>query len=224
MNQETRFNEAWERRRNPPYIIKSWADNDWAKGRTDWLTFLIRVKDTEIINQIQKIQNMLTRFKCIEPFPEEYLHITIKEIGFHVKEKQNPDEVTQKELQSLIQSVQEKVSSFKPFQIDLVNLNNFHSVVCIEGYDGGAINEINGSILGIDGVQKYRYDSPGFLPHLSIAQYKNTIDFMQLIEYLEGSRKTRIGTLMVDSFELVIAELPVRGRFPQLHPLKTFHL
>jgi 2'-5' RNA ligase len=224
MKQEAKFNKVWERRSEPPYVTKSWVDNDWAKGRTDWLTFLIRVKDRNIINQIQKVQNELTRFECIEIFPEEYFHITIKELAFLVKEKQHPDEITQEKLPTLIMSVQEKIRDFKPFEIELVNLNNFKSTVCVEGHDGEVINNINGTILAIDGVQKYKHDYPGFLPHLSVAQYKNKEDYEQLIEYLEYSRKKHIGPLIVDTFELVIAELPIKGRFPILMPLKTFHL
>ena len=96
--------------------------------------------------------------------------------------------------------------------------------MCVEAHDGEVINNINGTILEINGVQKYRHDYPGFLPHLSIAQYKNKENYEQLIEYLEYSRKKHIGTLIVDTFELVIAELPIKGRFPILKPLKTFRL
>jgi len=224
MKQEAKFNEVWERRSEPPYVTESWVDNDWAKGRTDWLTFLIRVKDKKIINQIQKVQDELTRFDCIEIFPEEYFHITIKELAFLVKEKQHPDEITNEELQTFIMSVQEKITDLKPFEIELMNLNNFKSTVCVEGRDGEVINNINGTILAIDGVQRYKHDYPGFLPHLSVAQYKNTEDFEELIEYLELMRDTHIGTLIVDSFELVIAELPVKERYPKLKPLHTFQL
>ena len=62
----------------------------------------MRVKDEKIVNHIQKVQNELTRFECIEIFPEEYLHITVKELGFLVKEKKHPDEITQEELETLI--------------------------------------------------------------------------------------------------------------------------
>ena len=105
-----------------------------------------------------------------------------------------------------------------------MNLNNFKSTVCVEAHDGEVINSINGTILEIGGIQKFKHDYPGFLPHLSVAQYKNTENYEQLIEYLEYSRKKQIGTLIVDTFELVIAELPIKGRFPKLKPLKTFHL
>jgi 2'-5' RNA ligase len=200
------------------------VDNDWAKGRTDWLTILIRVKDREIINKLKTIQNKLKRFNCIEPIPVESFHLTIKELAFLVDNKQNSDEMTQEELDYLIPSVEEKIRDYNPFEIEIKNLNQFHSVVCLEGHDGDVINNINGAILGIEGVQKYTHDYPGLLPHLSITQYKNSEDFEEVIEYLEYKREIHIGTLFVESFELVIAELPVKDRYPTLKPLKSFKL
>jgi 2'-5' RNA ligase len=224
VNQEVRFNKIWDNRFQSPYITKSWAVSEWAKGRTDWLTFLIRVKGKKIIEKIQDIQKELTKFECVEPFPIEYFHITIKEIAFHVMKKEHPDEITQVEIQSLIVSVQEIIRDFNPFEIELMNLNNFKSTICIEGHDGETINNINGRILELPGIQKYKHDYPGFLPHLSIAQYKNSEMYEQLIERLECMRDTIIGSLKVDSFQLIVAELPIIERFPKLITLNTFYL
>ncbi len=45
MDQSVRdaYEATWGRRRNPPIVTENWVDNDWAKGRTDYLTFLIKV-------------------------------------------------------------------------------------------------------------------------------------------------------------------------------------
>ena len=224
MSQEDRFNDAWGRRRNPPYVTKSWVDNDWAKGRTDWLTILIRIRDHEIINKIISLQNELSDFKCIEPIPVESFHFTIKELAFLAEEKQNPDEMTQEELNILIPSVEEKTKDFHPFEIEIKNLNQFHSVVCFEGHDSDVINKLNGAMVEIDGVPKYSHDYPGFLPHLSFMQYKSSEDFKEVIRHLEDNRERCIGSLFVDSFELVIAELPVKERYPKLKPVHKFQL
>ena len=101
---------------------------------------------------------------------------------------------------------------------------SIHSVVCVEGHDSDIINNLNGAIVGIDGVPKYSHDYPGFLPHLSFIQYKTSEDFDEVIDYLEEIRESYIGSLLVDSFELVIAELPVIDRYPKLKPLHKFQL
>lgn len=155
---------------------------------------------------------------------QSIIHITVKELAFLVDKKKEKDEISRDTLYALILNLQEILGDFEPFDVELKNLNNFISTVCIESHDDGIINNINGEVLEIEEIQKYGHDYPGFLPHLSIAQYKNLRDYANLIKYLEYSRKTTIGTINVDSFELVIAELPVKERFPTLKLVKTLHL
>ncbi len=141
-----------------------------------------------------------------------------------MSKKQSLDELTQEELLPLIKETNDKLNSFKPFELRLENLNNFKSTVCIQAHDGGIIRNINGAILQVSGVQKLRNDYPRFLPHLSISQYKSKENYEQLIKYLEKNRETKIGSLIVKSIELVIAQLPVHGRYPKLKILENFRL
>lgn len=225
LKQAEEFNQIWETRYQPPYVTDSWVNNEWAKGRTEYLTFLIRVRERKIIERIKKIQAELADYECIDSFPEEYFHITVKELNyFLVAEKQSPDEYTEEELPKLIKGAQERLKPFKPFKLRLENLNNFKSTVCVQAHDRGVIRNINGALLQIPGIQKLKNDYPRFLPHLSIAQYKSTEDYEQLTQYLEHNRETKVGSLKVDSIKLVIAELPINGRYPKLKDLEEFRL
>lgn len=223
--QEEEFSHIWENRYQPPYVTDSWVDNEWAKGRTNYLTFLIRVRESRIIERIKNIQDMLSDYNCIDIFPDKYLHITVKELNcFLVSEKHFTDEYTIEDLPELIKSTKEKLKVFKPFELKIENLNNFKSTVCVEAHDGGVIRSINGALLQIPGVQKLRNDYPLFLPHISIAQYKSSEDYEKMVHHLEQNRVTEIGSLDVDTIELVIAELPIRGRYPQLKTLEEFRI
>lgn len=215
----------WAKRRQEPIVTGSWVDNDWAKGRTRYLTFLVRVTDRRIVRAVKETQSALTGFPCIDPFPEDYLHVTVKETGcFLVEEKKAPDEYTRDELPGLTRAAREILGDYKPFNVRLENLNNFKSTVCVQCHDEGVIREINGAMLEIPGIMRLRNDSPLFLPHLSIAQYKSVDGYRQLIEYLEERRETCFGALRVESVELVIAELPERGRYPKLRLVEEFRL
>ena len=223
--QEEEFNKVWATRYQSPSVTDSWVDNDWAKGRTNYLTFLIRVRESQIIERIKKIQDMISGYNCIDLFPDKYLHITVKELNcFLVSEKHFTDEYTIEDLPELVKSAKEKLKVFKPFVLKLKNLNNFKSTVCVEAHDGGVIRSINGALLQIPGVQKLRNDSPLFLPHVSIAQYKSSEDYEKMVQHLEQNRVTEIGSLEVNIIELVIAELPIRGRYPQLKTLEEFRI
>jgi hypothetical protein len=154
--QEEEFNQVWATCNQPPYVTYSWVDNEWAKGRTNYLTFLIRVRESRIIERIKNIQGMLSDYNCIDPFPDKYLHITVKELNcFLVSEKHFTDEYTVEELPEIVRGAKEKFKLFKPFELKLKNLNNFKSTVCVEAHDGGVIKSINGALLQIPGVQSF---------------------------------------------------------------------
>lgn len=223
--QAEEYDQIWDIRHQEPHIIESWVENDWAKGRTEYLSFLVKVEDRSITEKISQIQSEIAEFQCIETFPREYLHLTIKETGcFLVPEKTEEDEFTIEEISRVISEADRIFGRFNPIELRLENLNNFISAVVVQAHDGGAVREINGALLGIQGLQKLRYDYPRFLPHLSFAQYKNEIDYKKFITYLEQNRETKVGPLKIDTIQLVIAHLPVKGRFPLLETLEEFKL
>jgi len=223
-SQSKEFDAIWEQRYQSPFILESWTDNDWSKGRTKYLTFLIKINDQQIKKQVKIVQEKLAEYKCIDPFPLDYLHLTVKETGlFLVEEKTAEDEITQAELKQMIDEARKIIKQYEPFKITLERLNNFKAVVCVEGHDGGVMREINKSLREKLGLKSLIHD-PTFLPHMSITQYKSLEDYQELIQYLEKERDTSIGTLMVDNVELVIAHLPISGKYPRIEILEEFPL
>ena len=223
-SQTREFDAVWEQRYQSPFILESWTDNDWSKGRTKYLTFLIKINDQSIKKQVTIVQEKLAEYRCIDPFPLDYLHLTVKEIGlFLVEEKIADDEITRAELGLLIDKAGKIIKQYESFEINLERLNNFKAVVCVEGHDGGVIREINKN-LGEKLRLKSLIHDPVFLPHMSITQYKSTEDYQELIQYLEKERDTSIGTLIVDNVELVTAHLPVSGKYPRIEILEEFPL
>lgn len=225
LRQAEEFNQIWKNRHQPPLVTSSWVHNEWAKGRTSYLTFLISLGDRRLVDTIRRIQIRLSDYSCIDVFPQSYLHITVKELdAFLVSAKHFPDEYTEEDLPPLIEAAREKLSRFERFELRLENLNNFKSTVCIEAHDGGAIRNMNRALLQIPGVRRLRNDHPRFLPHVSVAQYRSTEDYERLIEHLEQNRETKVGSLKVDSVKLVIVRLPVSGRFPRFRMLEELRL
>ena len=172
-SQIVEFNEIWNKRYQDPIITENWIENDWAKGRTDYLTFLIRVNNKEVVEKIIEIQRKLANYSCIDLAPEIYLHLTVKETGcFLVNEKKDFDEIERCDLENLVNQADDILQNFKPFKIKLWKLNNFKSAVVLEGLDGGVIRGINEVLMNVTGIRKLYHD-PFFLPHVSIALYKS---------------------------------------------------
>jgi 2'-5' RNA ligase len=221
--QEDEFNQVWEKRRNPP-IIESGVENGWSKGRINYLTFLIRIKNIDIIKKIQRIQTDLSKFPCIDPFPPQYFHITVKGTGcFLVNERKNPDEYTKDEIPELLDKAEKVFEDTKPFNVYLKNLNDFVAAIVIEAHDGGVIREINTKLIELPGVLTMDHDGSQFLPHMSICQFKSTERYFELISRLEEIREQDLGRIMVDSIELINARA-FEGRYPVFSSMKEFRL
>jgi len=216
------YKRLWKMRSQAPIVTENWANSEWARGRTDYITFLIRVKTPEIITAAQKIQEGLRDYSCADPYPAEYLHLTVKETGcFLVDEKESEDEITWEELTELVESARKALDGLEGFTVNIQNLNHFRSNIVAEAHDEGEIREMNRRLLGLEGVQKLRNDYPRFLPHMSLCQFKGTEDHDQLVEHLEENRETTLGGFKVENVYLVKAILPVNDRYPVLEVLDT---
>lgn len=219
------YESTWGRRRDPPIVMESWVENDWAKGRTDYLTFLIRVGDESVARATRVVQDAFSGFNCLDPFPQEYLHVTVKETGcFLTDALPEEDELTKGKVEDLIEGASEALSGVNCFEIKFENINHFRSNIVVEAHDSGEIREMNRRLMDLDGVKKLGYDYPRFLPHMSICQFNCGEDHDKLVDLMEGMRDSEAGSLYVESIELVKAVLPVTGRNPILETIEIFKL
>ena len=220
---ESRFVDVWrERNRIQPEIMNDWVDNDWAKGRNQFLTFLIKIKDEKLIAKMIEIQDKLSTIPCVNPFPKDYFHITVKGCGFLVESEILEDDILTENLQKIVSQAKEILQTFHKFNVILSKLNIFSEVVLIEVHDGGRIGELNKGLQAIPEIKKMKFDYPNLLPHISIAQFQNNQEFARLISYLEKMRETEFGELTVNRIELVNAHLS--GRYPTLKTIHAFEL
>jgi hypothetical protein len=83
-----KFADIWKTRNEVKLtVMKDWVKNEWAKGRNQYLTFLVRIKDKGLVEKIIEIQDRLSTISCVDPFPKDYFHITVKGCGFLAKSK-----------------------------------------------------------------------------------------------------------------------------------------
>lgn len=220
---ESRFADVWrERNRIQPEITNDSVDNDWAKGRNQFLTFLIRIRDEELIGKIIDIQDKLSTIPCVDSFPKDYLHITVKGCGFPVESEIYEDDILIENSQKIVSQAKEVLQAFHKFNVLLPKLNIFSEVVIIEVHDEGKIGELNKGLQAIPEIKKMKFDYPILLPHISIAQFQNNQEFPRLISNLEELREKEFGELTVNYIELVNANLS--GKYPILKPIHAFKL
>lgn len=218
-----RFTDVWERRENVQLnVTKYWVDNDWTKGRSQYLTFHVRIRDEELIENIVEIQSRLSASSCVAPFPKDYFHISVAGLGFLAKSEEYEDDILIENLQGIINQAKEILQTFSKFEVVLSKLNIFPDVVFVEVHDRGKIEEIFRRLQAIPEIGKRKFDYPSFLPHISIMHFQKNKDFTKPTSYLEKLRDTEFGKMAVNSIELVNAHL--FKKYPQLNTIHTFEL
>ena len=220
---DNRFTDIWERRKNVQLnVAKYWVDNDWTKGRNQYLTFHVRIRDEELIERIVEIQNRLSTISCVAPFPKDYLHISVAGLGFLTESEEYEDDISIENLQRIINQSKEVLQTFSKFDVVFSKLNIFPDVVFVEVHDGGKIEEIFRRLQAIPEIGKRKFGYPSFLPHISIMHFQKDEDFLKLIGCLEKLRDTEFGKMTVNSIELVNAHL--FKKYPKLNTIHTFEL
>jgi 2'-5' RNA ligase len=217
------FTDVWERRKKIQLnVTKYWVDNDWTKGRKQYLTFHVRIKDEELIEKIVEVQSRLSTIPCVAQFPKDYYHISVAGLGFLAESEEYEDDILIENLRRIISQAKEVLQPFSKFDVFLSRLNIFSDVVFVEVHDGGIIEEIFRRLQAIPEIRKRKFDYPSFLPHISIMRFKKNEDFTGLISYLEELRNTEFGKMTVNSIELVNAHL--FKKYPKLNTIHTFEL
>jgi len=175
-----------------------------------------------LIHKTIEIQDKLSTIPCVDPFPRDYFHVTVKGCGFLAKSEKHEDDILIENLQKIVSQAKEVLQTFYKFNAVLSKLSIFSEVVLIEVHDEGKIGELNKELQAIPEIKKMRFDYPNLLPHISIAQFQNNQEFARLISYLEELRETEFGELTVSYVELVNAHL--FGKYPILKIIRAFRL
>jgi 2'-5' RNA ligase len=218
-----RFADVWERRKNIQLnVTKYWVDNNWTKGRNQYLTFHIRIRDVELIEKIVEIQSRLSTFSCVAAFPKDYFHVSVAGLGFLAKSEEYEDDILIENLQRIINQAKEVLQPFGKFNLLLSRVNIFPDVVFVEVHDGGRIEGIFRKLQAIPEIGEREFVYPSFLPHISIMHFQNRKDFRKFISCLEKLRHVEFGKMTVNSIELVNAHLS--REYPKLDTIHAFEL
>jgi len=182
---------------------------DW-QNRTGeekgYLIFMARIIDPKLIHRLIELQRELEEFECCQLILPEYLHISIKDIGYLTATPQDSNDFP---LEILPQAIYESKKIFrevKPFKFRLGRIGIFPQAVFVEIEEHGIIKEIQSRIeKTLSYVSFSEREKKGFLPHISIAYIINNNDLEDLRIFLGASWKHNLffGDYKVDKIELV---------------------
>lgn len=220
------FESAWTRFQALDRLIlgPETLESAWAHGRDRYAALLIPVDEPATAAYAREVIERLADIPGVEPYPEEYWHITIKGIGFLCDPARGPDEVSDAQMEEVAERLGEIAASERPFDVIAGRVNAFPEVVFIEVWDGGRVRELNMRVLErVPGITRQPFDGPAFLPHISIARFSSEEGLPVLKTRLAEMRRSAPGpAFTVTHLDLICAHLSAGA--PVLERLRRYQL
>ncbi len=192
----TSFEDAWERFQTLDSLrrVSEATDWEWAHGRAQMLVFLIRVENRAVRDYASSVLERIAGIPGIDPYPEEYWHVTVKAVGFQVIKRTREDDVLREDVGQLGRDTASVFSTLPAYDAQIGLPNGFAEVVYLEVLDGGKTRGLNSAIAdGVPSVVRYPIDGESFLPHVSIARFTSNEGLDQLKATLSELRSEEPG-------------------------------
>jgi 2'-5' RNA ligase len=205
-------------------LLPDTLESEWMRGRDSYLAFLIPVTDESVVAYLHDAVRRIERIPGVEPYPEDYWHITVKGIGFEAKAPAQPDDVAYADIAGITGAAREIFAAQTAFDVEIGPLTAFPEVVFAEVKNSTPVRDLNRRILeALPGLIRYPFDGETFLPHISVARFTSNEGLPELKETIGGLRNAPPGpTFRIAEVQLVRARLSERA--PTLEPIETYAL
>jgi 2'-5' RNA ligase len=205
-------------------LVSDTLESEWTRGRDTYLAFLVPVDDALAVDSLRSTVRRIEHIPGVEPYPEDYWHITVKGIGFEAKRAERPDDVGGPALDGIAEAAARVFGAQAPFEVMIGDANAFPEVVFSEVQDSLPVRDLNSRLLeAVPELIRYPFDGEAFLPHVSIARFTSNQGLDELKERLHSLRNGESHpTLRIDEVNLVRAHLSAGA--PQLETIQTYRL
>ena len=225
-NLRREFDAAWAdfRTLDSLRLIPETIESEWTRGRDTYLAFLISLDDLSAVSHLRNLVRQIETIPGVEPYPEDYWHITIKGIGFEVPNATRPDDLRGSEVQRIAKTARAVFATQPAFEVRLGLAGGFPEVVIAEVWDSLPVRDLNCRLLeAAPGLIRYPFDGPNFLPHVSIARFASDERLTGLKETLSRLRQSPPGpAFTVREVRFIRAQLSERT--PSFQTIETYAL
>jgi 2'-5' RNA ligase len=218
------FEDAWRRFRETASVrVGSGIEDEWVQGRAQLLAFMVRILDHRIRSAIAGLVEKLRGLPCLDLYPEDCWHITVKMVGFHVVKKTRPDEVLRRDIGPILYAAERALAGQPPFDVEMGPVNAFQDAIFLEVHDDGRLKALHQRLLAaLSRYPRFAQDGDSYLPHLTLARYVSQEGLAALKERLAPLRSDKLGPLPVRRVELVKAWLS--GDYPEFDVIQPIAL
>ena len=219
----TSFEDAWRRFQEATTVHVGLGIEDESQGRALFLAFVVRVVDREVRAAIASFVEELRDVPCLDLYPGDFWHTTVKMVGFQVVKRTRPDEVLPEEVGPMLHASERALAGQEPFQAEIGPVNAFSDAVFLEVHDGGRLKALHQRLIdALTRCPRFLHDGNGYLPHLTLARYASQEGLGELKKRLAALRSQRLGTLPVQRVELLRVWLG--SAYPELDVVQPIEL
>ena len=183
-------------------------------GVVAMLTVQARITDHSIRRRLRRVVEKLTEASCIEPYPDDYFHMTVVPPMLLTTGERRPPLLQPDGFESqALGPMREALRDYGPFEVRIQGLNVFRDVLVAVALDGGHSAEIRRRLARVvpDLPDKYWNTLPA-VPHISLAQFTGPAGVTQLRDSVASLRDVYLGALRVTRLYLVKSPL-IEGVF-----------
>lgn len=186
----TSFDGAWAsfRRRDTLVLEEATLEGQWAHGRAQYLTFLVRVEDRAAREHLARVVERIADIPGVEPYPADYWHIAVKGAGFQVIKRTRDDEVLRQDVPRIANKARALLAQESAFNVQLGLANGFAQAVFLEIWCGERLVELNRRLTEqAPEIPRFPIDG-ALLPHVSVARFSSNEGLAQLKKTIAGLR------------------------------------
>ena len=204
-----RHERIWQEFRRHPAVLVYEPRLARIPGVVAMLTIQASVTDRSLRARLRRVVNELKNVACLEPFPDDHLHMTVvPPVLLTTGERRPPLLLPDGFENQALGPTREALRGYGPFEVRVQGLNVFRDVLVAIAYDGGHSVEIRRRLAEVvpELPDKYWNVLPA-LPHISLAQFTSAEGVTRLRDAVASLKDVYLGTLHVTRLYLVRSSL-----------------
>jgi 2'-5' RNA ligase len=206
MEQEDAYRRVWETFRAMRRLADGRHDTaDWRSHEGVYAVCVVRIPKESIRATLEPCRAALATFPFVRVHPDDFLHVTLQELGFVCDEPGRVDEITPARLEEFAVAAAGPVNEEEAFDLTLGGANSFQDAAFLEVHDRDRCARLHRRLFELAAIP--RAPRFAYLPHVTIAHYTGDVPSGGVAAALGRWHDEGFGTFRVTEVEIVTLRL-----------------
>ena len=173
----TTFDEAWTHftsggARNGGLIDIEMQREHFVRGRAQFLALHVPVAGMPVADEIAAFQDQLAGIESLSLMPRDFLHISVRGIGFQVIAKSQPNDVLRQDVGGIAERAAKALKDVPALDVTIGPVNVFPDALILQVQPVEPMRDILRRLnAALEGPDAFPYGADSYLPHVTIATF-----------------------------------------------------